>query len=246
MCAAHSLGGVYKTQCLWKKSVMIITLHDKQQICVDSRIRFQHRADSGRRYEVVLNKRQLQNLNDAIIHRDEFHSLLHFPLGGSLWLFRKENITKLFDNKRHLFFSFYASAWHFYVRSIHKSLYDYIIHGKPYNYQSYAKHESRLCHSFGRSPSFTQEHFQTLSRSARNVDDENGKWSKCTVFPSRKGSNTWAHIRRRGRKHASRIHRKTTTNRENAACSDNENDSFEFSNECSIEEESLSPEDRID
>ena len=113
-----------------KKSVMIITLHDKQQICVDSRIRFQHRADSGRRYAVVLSKRQLQNLNDTIIHSDEFHSLLHFPLGGSLWRFRKENITKLFDNKRHLFFSFYASAWHFYVRSIHKSLYEYIIHGK--------------------------------------------------------------------------------------------------------------------
>ena len=225
---------------------MIVTLHRKQQISVDSRVRFQHRADSGRRYEVVLSKRQFQNLHDAIVNRDKFSSLRHLPLGGSLWLFRKDDVTKIIDNNRRLFFSFYASAWHFYVSSVHHSLYEYICNGKSYHHKSHAQHESQSTHSSRRISSVILGQHKTVSRSTGNVGHENDKRSKHSMFPRREGSDPRPDIRHGSRKYESRIHQEIKADQEDAKFSTDEDDSIEFSDECSIEEEYMSSEDRID
>lgn len=222
---------------------MIVTLNRKQRVSVSSRIRFQHCADSGRRHEVEVNEKQFRNLDDAIVNLDKYHSVRYFPLGGSLWLFQKDATTKLIDNCNRTFFWFYEQAWRYYITHVHNTLYAFICHGKPFHRQSYAKYESRLYHTSGRSVSHISRRHKTLSRSPRNAHHEDVKRSQHTNVSRWKGADSRTRVRRRSRKHASRTHHEIKTDQLNAAITSDENDSIKSSDQCSIEDGDLSSKD---
>ena len=227
-------------------SVMIVTLHRKQRVSAGSRICFQHCADSGRKHEIELNKRQFKNLNDFIDNLRNYHSLHYFPLGGGLWLFQKGDTTKIIDNQNDTFFWFYEKAWHFYITHVHKSLYASVCHGKSYHHQPHAQYESRSSHSSRKSLSRLSRRHQTLSRSPGNDRDENDKRSQHANVSRRKGANSRMRVRHGSGRHASRVYREIETDQHDAAFSSDENDSIEPSDQCSVEEGSVSPQDRLD
>ena len=225
---------------------MIVTLHEKQRVLVSSRIRFQHRADSGRQYEIVLNKKQFHNLNDIIDNLHSYPSLCYLPLGGGLWLFQKGAATKLIDNHKHTFFSFYEKAWHFYIAHVHASLYDSVCYGKSDHHQSDAQYESRPTHSSRKSSSHSSKYKQTLSRSSRNARHQNVKRAQHAIISRRKGADPRTRVRHGSRKHASRIHQDIETDQQDATFSSDDNDSIESGDQCSIEEGYPSPEDCVE
>ena len=225
---------------------MIVTLHRKQRVSVGSRIRFEHQSDSGQKHEVSLNERQFANLDDVIFNLDKYPSVRYFPLGGSLWFYRKDATIQIIDNNRQSFFWFYAKAWHYYVTRVHPSLYAVFYHGKTYRHQHDEKYESQSKDSFRRSPSHFSESYKTLSRTTRNGCYENDNRSQYANVSRRKGTNSRSRVREGCRKYAARIHRKVETDQDNATISSDENDSVESCDECSVEEGDCSPQDQID
>lgn len=225
---------------------MIVTLNRKQRISVGSRIRFHHCGDSGQTHDVELDERQFLNLDDAILNLDKYRSVRYFPLGGNLWLYRKDSITKIIDNYKHTFFWFYQKAWHYYIEHVHASIYDFMCHGKPFNHQSYAKYEKRLHHSFGRSASHVSGRYKTLSRSARNAHYEDDERTQRANVSRWKGADSRTRVRCRSGKYASRIRCEIKADQQDATTSSDETDNIQSSDQCSVEECDLSPENRLD
>ena len=225
---------------------MIVTLHPRQRVSAGSRIRFQHLTDSRRIVEVILNERQFQNLNDLINNLDKYQSLKYFPLGSGLYIYRCGRIKKIIDYCSHTFFWFYEKAWHYYVDHVHDTLYSSLRFEKAHCHQSDAQHESRPKHRSRRNSSNLQRRHKTLSRSPRNACHENEKRSKHTNVSRRSGTDSRLRSRLGSRKHASRIHRKVKADQHDARMSSDETLSIESCDQCSVEEDSLSSEDRLD
>ena len=225
---------------------MIMTLHEKQRVSVGSHVRFQHLTEGGEKYEVVLNKRQFLNLNDLIDELSEYPSLCYFPLGAGLWLYHKRSTTKLIDNRTNTFFSFIPKAWYHYISHVHASIYNQLCDGKSYHYQPHAKYETQPSYHSRRSASRLSQHHQTLSRSTRNARYENGKQSQHATLSRRENTDSRARARHGGGKYASRTDQEIETDQRDAVFSSDSSDSIESCNECSVEEGSVSPEDKLE
>lgn len=226
---------------------MNVTLHRKQRVSVGSRIRFHHKADSGHKHEVILNKRQFTNFDDIILNLDNYPSVYYFPLGGGIWLYRKNTTVKLIDNHRQSFFWFYWKAWRYYNSRVHSSIYKYLHNGQSYHYQYDEKYESESNNSFGGSPARLSPSYKTLSRSTRNACYENDKRTQLANVSRGKGADPRPCVRRSSKQHVPRIHRKIEADRDNATFSSLENDYIESCDECSVGEESdCSEQDQID
>ena len=232
---------------LGENSVMTVTLNKKQHVFITSHVHFQHRADSGKDYEIVLNWRQFLNLHDYIRNYNTLFHISNFPLGDGIWLYHKETVTELIDHHKKRFFSFYEEAWINYRHDFHFLIYDSYKHGKPYDYQSDAKHDRQRRDRLRRYKSHISKHHKTLPRTTRDGSHEDDKWSKLTNVSQRKGSNSRSSFRRRGRKYASRIYRQIKADKydyEDEA-SDGDDD-LEHGDECAIEEESVSEQDPLE
>lgn len=226
---------------------MTVTLHKKQRISVSSHIHFQHRADSGKEYEIVLNWRQFLNLHDYIRNYNIFSLISHFPLGDNVWLYHKEGVTDLINYRKKCFFSFYEEAWESYRYDIHFRIYDSFKHGKPDDYQPYAKHDRRGWDRFRRHKSHVSQHHKTLPRTTRDVAHEDDKRTQLANVSQRESANSRSHFRRRGGKYASRIYREIKAAQDDYEDrSSNGNDNLEHSDECAIEEESMSEQDPLE
>ena len=224
---------------------MIVTLHRKQRVVLSGvHIHFQHRSSSGQKYEVVLNRRQFDNLNDILLNLYEYRQLRFSPLGGGVWLFRKGPTKKIIDNHNSTFFHFHPKSWHSYITNFHHILYTALRHGNSESYQRNALHDSRPTHRYRRSASHVPR--QTLSRSPRDGDHPNGKRSEHTNVSRWKSANSRQCEREGGAKHAGRAHHEIETAQQDAAFSSDGTDSIESCDECSIEEGYMSTEDFVD
>ena len=223
---------------------MIVPLHCQQRVFVSSHIHFQHRATSGRRYEVVINDRQFLNLNDFIHNREKYCSLSHIPLGGGIWLFQRDSLVKLIDNRNHSFFWFYKSAWSFYIHHGHASVYNYV--RRSACRQLDAKYESQSDHFPGENTSCVSRHHKILSRTPRNDCHENDKRPQHSILSRRNGTSVGTRVRHRSGKDASRIHREIKSDREDGEFSSDGMDTIESCSKCSVEEVYMSTEDQVD
>ena len=228
----------------FRDSVMIVSLHRQQRVYVSSYIHFQHHTASGRRHEVVINDRQFLNLNDYIHNSEKYSTLTYIPLGGAIWLFRRDSLVKLIDNRNHSFFWFYKSAWSFYIRYGHASVYYYV--RRSTCRQLNAKYESQSTHFPGRNTSHISKRYKILSRSPRNDCHENDKRTQHSIISRWNGATAGTSVRHRSGKDASRFDREIKTDREDAEFSSDGVDTIESCSECSVEEVYMSTEDQVD
>lgn len=228
-------------------SVMTVTLHKKQRVSVSSYIHFQHLADSGKEYELVLNWRQFLNLNDYICNYKTYSYISYYPLGDSIWLYHKDTVTDLINYRKKCFFSFYEEAWEKYRYDIHFRIYDSFKHGKPDDYQPNANHDRQMRYLIRRHKSFISRHHKTLPRTARDVTHENEQRTEHANVSERKSSNSRSRFQRRSRKYASRIYREIKAAQDDYNDgSSNGDDNIEHGNECTIDEESVSEQDPLE
>ena len=178
---------------------MAVTLHEKQRVCVNTDIHFEHRADSGKKYEVVLNERQFLNLDDYIRNHEIYSNISNYPLGRGVWLYHKKATTELINHHKKCFFSFYKEAWITYRDDIHFHIYDAFIYGRTHNNQHDEKHERRWRYRTRRRASLLSRHNKILPWSSRNANYENDKRPQLTNVSQGKSSNPRTRFRRRGR-----------------------------------------------
>ena len=221
---------------------MLVTLHHKQCVLVNSVIRFRHYTLSGNYHEIVLNKRQLENLNDVIDNLRVLNSLNYYPLGGGIWFVHRGPNIKLIDNHTHTFFRFYQTSWYTYVKT-HSRLRRFLRDGKSYHHQSHANHERGLSHRLRSVAHLSSKVHKAVPWTARNASDDHDERSKCANVSRRESSNSRPHSERRGGKHEKRSHHETEESKLNATQSSDEDDYYKYGGECTVKEEDMSTED---
>ena len=240
-------------QMTFSKNIIFTTmeyyLHPVQSVVVkDSYVSFRHYTRRNTIHEFTLNWRQVQNLNDLMLDLHIVKDMRHYPIGAGIWLTYDYPIIQLRDYERNRDFRFYIRSWDEYIRRGHRKIYSFARYGeKQRAYHQYdADDESEQSHQSGKSTSYLQRRYKTLSRSTRNDSYENVKRPQSTVFSRRKGSNSRSDSPRRGGKHAKRIYQQIKEDREDGEISSDEFGNEKHGSECSIEEGSVSEADNAE
>lgn len=178
---------------------------------------------------ITLSERQFHNLNDIICSIKRLH-LRAYPLSDHLWLrVNRGNITLSTSDS---YFLFFPDGWKKYIRRIHPVIRFILSHGKRDRYQHDAFHAHRQ-QAQSRKPS-SKARRQTLLRSTRDAASTYEQRTQCTTLPPRDSSNSRSYQPARGRRDATRTATPTSDNH-SGTLSD-----FEYSDQCSIEDTSMS------
>ena len=170
-------------------------------------VHFYHHSNSESSHVLSLTYHNFLNFNDIIYEMDQFPRLVMFPIGEGIYLLKRNGFVELHDNYKQIFFRFYHRGWKEYKYNVHYYILSFL-HDDSHT-PHHKSHEGDEClpKDTPRRPlSIIQRPVQILSRSSRNVTDENGKQSKKRANISRReGSTPGSHLRRASRKHARRV-----------------------------------------
>ena len=87
---------------------------------------------------------------------------------------------------------------------------------------------------------------KAVLRSSGNACHDNGKRAEYASISRRNGADSRLSERRRGRKHASQLYEEIKAYQRDATLSSDEDDCLQSSDQCSIKEDSMSAEDKLD
>lgn len=195
---------------------------------------------------IMLNWRQMQNLNDVIYDRALLTSMRHYPIGENVWFEYDENKChfQLTNQSRRIYFRFTQHAWREYIKHIHKKVYYYFRDAIVSCDQHDANDEGGSNTQLRRSTSVFRQH--PLPRSSRDATPKTHQRKKYTSFSKWDRTNSRSHSSSRSRKDEGRVHRKTTVNKETEDVQCDESDFEKYGSDCSIKEASFSGEDFLD
>ena len=184
---------------------------------------------------IVLSRRQFFNLHD-IVHNAHYLRLESYPLSDNMWLCIDREGASL--RSPDSFFQFHSEGWKKYIRSIHPAIHFIFAYGERDCDQHDVIHARRRQ---SQSRGYTSRSWrQTVSRPSRDVTSSNEQRSQRTALSSWNSSDSRETVSGRSRKHASRT---STTS------SDQHDDSIsdlELSDQCSIEDVSMSSKDCVE
>lgn len=221
---------------------MIVSLHPKQRVLVNSVVRFRHYTIYNTYHEIVLNREQFLNLEDVIDNLYNLKLLNYYPLGGGIWLYYYGPSIKLYNNHSNIFFRFYRSSYTSYLKT-RRVLRRFLRDGRSSHYQSNAKYGCELSNRFRGDTPITSKFYKTLSRSTRDACDDPIKQSKCANVSKRENSNPRVYSERRSGKDDKRSDYETEGSCHNESLSSDEDDCLKHGSEYTIEEEAMSTED---
>ena len=216
---------------------MKLNIDTNQFVLVDGagNIRFYHRSKADSIIVLNLTPSQIFNLNDIMRGMKYFSKLTWYPLGGELWLYKKDKCIKLVDIERQRFFRFYESGWEEYKSNVHPLILSFLHDVSTISHhQSHARDENQSTNRFGRLTSHFRKRKQILSGTARNECHANAKWTKPAIISRRKSSDPWSSLRRRGRKHERRNHNEIEETKEDGELSSYDADDSELCSEPSV------------
>ena len=224
-------------------------LHSKQYIRItrDNEIAFQHIGNDGYPYGVTLTINQFKEFDDFLYHLKNFNRLKRLPLGRNVWLYYNKPIIKLcvcsYDNSMKQFFRFYRDSWYKYISNVHDEICSFLQYRstrKPLkrngfrNSELYETNEPRVYFKSRRYPSNISQN-KVLSRSSRDVSDENEERKKSPNVSKRKSSNIGTHFSFKDTCNALRINSKIADDYEDGECMDEGSDIEEYGDSCEIE-----------
>ena len=233
-----------------KGKSLLITMEwhlDSRQSVVEIKactaIYFRNKTKGNYYRGIMLNWRQLQNLNDIIYDRSILSSMRYYPIGESVWLDYDEQkcIFQLTNRSRLIFFRFTPHAWREYIKHVHKRMFSYFRDAIVSCDQHDANDEGGSSTRLRRTKSLFRQ--QILPRSSRDATPKTHQRKKYTGFSKWYSTNSRSHSSSRSRKNEKRVHRKVTVNKEAEDVQSDESDFEKHGSNCSIEECSFTGED---
>ena len=200
---------------------------------------FRYRTVKNAHRGVMLDWRQLQNLNDIVKDLRSLRSLKAYPIGGKTWLTYEDNVFQLADDKN--YFCFSNQAWKEYIRMVHWNLFQYFRDEVVARDQLHADDENQHEARPRRPLSHLRRKQYVLSRSTGDACYASHQRKKYPTISKWHGSTSRRHPHPRRRKDAQRILKEIAIEEEDAKMSGNEADAEEHGSECSIEEPDCSP-----
>jgi len=95
---------------------MFVTLHPQQCVFVRGQCTFfQHMRRDQELEMIILDKVQMENLNDIIINLSSLKEVKIIPLGKRMWLTLNYPIIELHDYMRGCKFRFFTWSWRRYI-----------------------------------------------------------------------------------------------------------------------------------
>ena len=167
------------------------TLHPRQRVTASlhrRQIYFQHYISKTAWCGLVLSWQQFQNMNDVLRNWKTLIDIRRHPLGEGVWLCNYNPVICL--QGKYSYFKFYRDSWYKYINSIRREVtsffrYDF---SKHQNYQYHATNANGSRHRPRSCVQLIHQH-KTLSRSPRNVGDENEQRKKNAAISKRHNSN---------------------------------------------------------
>ena len=200
---------------------------------------FRYRTMKNTYRGVILDWRQLQNLNDIVMDLDSLYALKTYPIGGKMWLTYDDSKIQLANEKS--FFQFTQQSWREYIRTVHRQVFSYFRDEVVACDQLHADDENRQKTRFRRPLSHLRRKQYVLSRSARDACYASHQRKKYPNVSKWNGTTSRRHPHPRRRKDARRILKEIEIEKEDVAMSGDEADVEEHGSECTIEEPCCSP-----
>ena len=211
-------------------------LHPKQIVIVNHHVSFKHYVSLRRYFEIELSHHQFLNLNDIITCLHVLKELKRYPLGDGMWLCDYNPFIVIQCDNSDTYFQFYRRSWDKYIRKVHHKIYSFLRHGISTNdgYQHDAADTSQYL-AVSRRNSQAIRRQQTLSRSPRNVVDENEQRQKYSAISRGKSSSPRSDERLRSAINVARMSEEAENVQEDGELSDVESNISQYGSACSIE-----------
>ena len=222
---------------------MQFTLDDCRTVVVLAFVKqvyFRYRTMKNTHRGVMLDWRQLQNLNDIVSDLRSLHALKSYPIGGKMWLtYEDNNVIQLADDKSYFCFSHHA--WKEYIRTTHWNLFQYFRDEVVACDQLYANDESQHEARPRRPLSHLRRKQYVISRSTGNACYATHQRKKYPTISKWHSATSRRHPHPRRRKDARRVLKEIKIEKEDETMSGNEADFDEHGSECTVEDPCCSP-----